>query len=68
MPEQPRDPIHYDMKIPPEPDPNKQRGPEKPPSDEKESSQNKSTSNTAKDTKVVRGDDKPQSGRHPNKH
>lgn len=63
MPEQPRDPIHYDMKIPPEPDPNKQRGPEKPSSDEKESGENESASHTVKDTNVVRGDDKPQSGR-----
>ena len=70
MPEQPADPIHYDMKIPPEPhpdkqraepDPDKQRGPEKPASDEGEN-----TSNSAKNTGVVRGDDKPQAGRGSN--
>lgn len=60
MPEQPDDPIHYDMKIPPEPDPNKQHGPEKPPSDNNEP-ENETESNTAKDTTVVRRDDKPQS-------
>ena len=58
MPEQPADPLHYDMKVPPEPDPEKQRGPEKPPSDDDEID-----SNSAKDTNVVRGDDKPQPGR-----
>lgn len=58
MPEQPPDPLHYDMKIPPEPDPNKQHGPEKPASDE-----NGEDSQTARDTNVVRGDDKPQVGR-----
>jgi hypothetical protein len=57
MPEQPRDPLHYDMKIPPEPDPEKQRGPEKPPSDDDENA-----STGAKDTNVV-GGDKPQAGR-----
>ena len=55
MPEQPSDPLHYDMKIPPEPDPNKQRGPEKPPSDT-----NDDESQTVRDTKVVRGDNEPQ--------
>ena len=68
MPEQPADPIHYDMKIPPEPDPNKQRGPEKPASNEGENAtktakDSTNTSNTAKDTNVVRGDDKRQAGR-----
>ena len=58
MPEQPRDPLHYEMKIPPEPSRDKQRGPEKPASDE-----NQDASNTAKDTDVVRGDDDPQAGR-----
>jgi hypothetical protein len=46
------------MKIPPEPDPERQRGPEKPPSDDDENA-----SNEAKDTNVVGGDDKPQAGR-----
>ena len=61
MPEQPPDPLHYDMKIPPEPEPNKQRAPEKPASDE-----NEDTSQTARDTTVVRGPDRnaePQGGR-----
>ena len=58
MPEQPPDPLHYDMKIPPEPHPNKQHQPEKPPSDD-----NEDASQTARDTNVVRGDDKPQGGR-----
>lgn len=53
MPEQPPDPLHYDMKIPPEPDPNKQHQPEKPPSDD-----NEDASQTARDTNVVRGNDK----------
>ena len=58
MPEQPPDPLHYDMKIPPEPDPNKQHAPQKISSDEDENA-----SQTARDTNVVRGDDKPQAGR-----
>lgn len=58
MPEQPPDPLHYEMKIPPEPDPNKQHGPEKPASDE-----NDDASQTARDVNVVRGDDRPQAGR-----
>ena len=58
MPEQPPDPLHYDMKIPPEPDPNKQHGPEKPSSDNDEDQ-----ASSAKDTNVVRGDDKPQASR-----
>lgn len=63
MPEQPPDPLHYEMKIPPEPDPNKQHDPEKQPSDQKQD-ETENQSNTAKDTNVVRGgDDKPQSGR-----
>ena len=58
MPEQPADPLHYDMKIPPEPDSQKQRGPEKPLSDDDENAKD-----NAKDTNVARGDDKPQPGR-----
>ncbi|MBS1805057.1 MAG: hypothetical protein JST28_16985 [Acidobacteria bacterium] len=58
MPEQPPDPLHYEMKIPPEPDPNKQHAPEKPATGE-----NEDAAQTSKDTNVVRGDDKPQSGR-----
>jgi hypothetical protein len=55
MPEQPPDPLHYEMKIPPEPDPNKQRGPEKPPSDK-----NDDETQTVRDTNRVRGDDQSQ--------
>jgi hypothetical protein len=66
MPEQPPDPLHYDMKIPPEPDPEKQHQPAKPPSDENEREPNDARdSTTAKDTRAVRGQDKPQSGREP---
>jgi hypothetical protein len=65
MPEQPPDPLHYDMKIPPEPDPNKQHGAEKPPAERLEG-ENETESNTTRDTNVVRGDDKPQSGRNQN--
>jgi hypothetical protein len=58
MPEQPPDPLHYEMKIPPEPDPNKQRAPEKPASD-----QNQDEGETARDPSTVRRDDQPQSPR-----
>jgi hypothetical protein len=60
MPEQPDDPIHYDMKIPPETHSSKkQDGTSKPPADDSERA-----SDTAKDTNVVRGDDRPQGVRH----
>lgn len=53
MPDQPEDPLDYEMKIPPETHPSKHESHTEPPSsDEKE--------DTAKDTNVVRGDDKPQ--------
>jgi hypothetical protein len=58
MPEQPPDPLHYDMKIPPEPDPNRQHGPEKPASGE-----NEDASQAARDTNVARRDDEPQAAR-----
>jgi hypothetical protein len=58
MPEQPPDPLHYEMKIPPEPDPDKQKAPQKPVSDATEES-----SRGARDTNIVRGDDEPQAGR-----
>jgi hypothetical protein len=60
MPEQPRDPRHYEMKIPPEPDQAtlKKEDLKKPLEDE-----NKYDSNTAKDTSVVREGDKPQAAR-----
>lgn len=58
MPEQPPDPLHYDMKIPPEPDPNKQRAPETPPSDK-----DKDNASSTRDTNLVRGDDQPQADR-----
>ncbi len=61
MPEQPADPLHYEMKIPPEPHPDKDdNNSDKPPADD-----DSRKSDTAKDTSVVRGDDKPQSVRRP---
>lgn len=63
MPEQPADPLHYEMKIPPEPDPEKQRGPEKLPSDERNDESTSSDSNSAKDSNVARSDRKPQAAR-----
>lgn len=57
MPEQPPDPLHYEMKIPPEPDPNKQHAPEKP-----AAHQDERESNSAKDTDAVRGGSRPQNG------
>ena len=63
MPEQPSDPLHYEMKIPPEPDPEKQREPEKPLSDQTEHESSTTGSSSAKNTNVVRGDDKPQARR-----
>ncbi len=66
MPEQPADPLHYDMKIPPEThhsersnDAERHDGSAKPPADNRTHK-----SDTAKDTNVVRGDDKPQSVPH----
>ena len=60
MPDQPDDPIHYDMKIPPETKHSKHdAGPSTPPPDD-----SVENSSTAKDTNVVRGDDKPQGVRH----
>ena len=58
MPEQPPDPLHYEMKNPPEPDPDKQKAPQKPASDETADS-----SGSTRDTNIVRGDDQPQAGR-----
>jgi hypothetical protein len=60
MPEQPRDPRHYEMRIPPEPDQAtlKKGDLKKPVEDE-----NKDDSNTAKDTIVAREGDKPQAAR-----
>ena len=60
MPDQPDDPIHYDMKIPPETEQSKHEGESgKPPADDSDQQ-----SDTAKDANVVRGDDKPQAGSH----
>jgi hypothetical protein len=59
MPEQPPDPRHYDMRIPPPSDPSKQRQPEKPPTDETEAS-----SNAVKDTHPARGEDEDGQGRY----
>lgn len=60
MPEQPDDPIHYDMKIPPETDKSKHEGEvSTPPANDSEPA-----SDTARNTNVVRGDNKPQGVRH----
>jgi len=58
MPEQPPDPLHYEMKIPPEPNSNKQRG-----SDSSPQEKNDVEPQTVRDTNVVRGDDKSQAPR-----
>ena len=59
VPDQPDDPIHYDMKIPPETHHSKdEKESSEPPADDSER-----TSDTAKDTNVVRGDDRPQAVR-----
>jgi hypothetical protein len=60
MPEQPADPIHYDMKIPPETDQSRQKDKSpKSPADDSERA-----SDTDKETSVERGDDEPQNIRH----
>ena len=65
MPEQPRDPLHYDMKIPPEPDQTtlKKQESQKPPADDenRDDANSARETGTAKDT--ARADDKPQSVR-----
>jgi len=58
MPEQPPDPLHYDMKIPPEPSSQKQRGTEKSTSDQEERE-----SNTAGHTHAVSRNDQRHPGR-----
>ena len=60
MPEQPKDPIHYDMKIPPE----TKHSDDDNGSGNTESDEGEGEGENAKDSKVVRGDDKPQSVRH----
>jgi|CZKL01.1.fsa_nt_gi hypothetical protein len=60
MPDQPDDPIHYEMKIPPETKQSKHEHE----SDKPESGDSIPESETAKDVNVVRGDDKSQSARH----
>lgn len=61
MPEQPRDPRHYEMKVPPEPDQaTLKKDPEKPSAED----DSRDPSNTAKDTQSVRGGDKPQAVRN----
>ena len=61
MPEQPRDPHHYEMKIPSEPDQAtlKRDQSRKPPAEDV----NREAANTAKDTNAVRGDEEPQAVR-----
>ena len=58
MPEQPPDPLHYDMRIPPPPDPAKHREAEKPSSSESESDENG-------DNEAVQRDDKEEKGEGP---
>jgi hypothetical protein len=61
MPEQPRDPLHYEMKIPPEPDQatlKKEDLKKLPPDDE-----NRDAASTAKDANVVERESQRQSGR-----
>ena len=58
MPEQPPDPLHYDMKIPPETEPEKKHAPDEPASDKN------APSDKVRDINVVRDDEKPQAGRH----
>ena len=61
MPEQPRDPRHYEMKSPPEPEHAtlKHKDSERPADDEN----HESAGNSTKDTSVIRGDDESQSVR-----
>ncbi len=47
MPEQPPDPLHYDMRIPPPPDPAKHREAEKPSSSESESDETAATTKSS---------------------
>jgi hypothetical protein len=58
MPEQPPDPLHYDMRIPPPPDPSKPRKAGKPSSNVDESE-----SSADSDNKAVPVDDKEQEGK-----
>jgi hypothetical protein len=60
MPEQPADPIHYDMKIPPEPhEPKDEDHKSESPSDKSERA-----ADTASDAKTVREGDRPPGSRH----
>lgn len=58
MPEQPPDPLHYDMRIPPPPDPAKHREAEKPSSSESESDEDGNN-------EAVQRDDKEEKGKGP---
>ncbi len=62
MPDQPDDPIHYDMKIPPEPHPSEHEDDSSQPSADNPVS-SAGGADRARDVNVPRGDDKPQSGR-----
>lgn len=57
MPEQPKDPIHYEMKIPPEPDPSK----EDQQSPAAEAHHDRSDSATPRARDAAGGGDKPRS-------
>jgi hypothetical protein len=58
MPEQPPDPLHYDMRVPPPPDPSKQREAGKPSSNVDESESGADSDNMA-----VPVDDREQKGK-----
>jgi hypothetical protein len=62
MPEQPPDPLHYDMRIPPPPDPAKHRGAEKPSSSKSESDAVGNNEAGRREDKV-HGDDKEEKGK-----
>ncbi len=54
MPDQPEDPLHYEMKIPPEPKAKTEEDEAEAPESERESAE----SATAKDNNMARGNDK----------
>lgn len=58
MPEQPPDPLHYDMRIPPPPDPDINSGSEKTPRN-----QDEAEAGTPDNTSSVRGDENSQADR-----
>jgi hypothetical protein len=61
MPEQPPDPLHYDMRIPPPPDPAKQEA--KKPSSSKPESDAVGNNEAGRRDDKVHGDDKEEKGK-----